>query len=116
MARDLPLTGRGWFAARARRVRSARGHTLVGDWDGDGRDTLAVYRPADATFYFRDDLGNVLPIAFSVEGTDLVPLTGDWNGDGRDSLALYRRDDATLHLRDDLGVVQPPVQFGHAER
>ena len=85
---------------------------LALDWDGDGRDTLAVYRPADDTFYFRDAFGSVLPIAFGVEGTDIVPLTGDWDGDGRDSLALYRRDDATLHLHDDLGTALPPLQFG----
>jgi hypothetical protein len=62
---------------------------LLGDWNGDGVDTLAVRRgntfhvrdrnttgPADATFAYGDP-------------GDAV-LVGDWDGDGRDTLAVRR--------------------------
>ncbi|HEY4605574.1 MAG TPA: hypothetical protein VIH08_14695 [Blastococcus sp.] len=64
-------------------------HVFVGDWDGDGADTLLVRRgnvfhvrnstvsgPADYTFVFGDP-GDVV-------------LVGDWDGNGVDSLAVRR--------------------------
>jgi hypothetical protein len=63
---------------------------LVGDWDGDGRDNLAVRR------------GNCVSMDTNFDGTaDLTQcygngdaedqyLVGDWDGDGRDNLAVRR--------------------------
>ncbi|MBM3696162.1 MAG: murein L,D-transpeptidase [Actinobacteria bacterium] len=59
---------------------------LVGDWDGDGIDTPAVYRPADGS----------LVIRYSWDGPEFLhrlpagarAVAGDWNGDGRDTVAL----------------------------
>ncbi|WP_413451068.1 N-acetylmuramoyl-L-alanine amidase [Georgenia phoenicis] len=62
---------------------------LVGDWDGDGRDTIALRRGNRYEFY--NTLGSGAPDAVVGYGkpTDVV-LVGDWNGDGVDTLAVRR--------------------------
>jgi predicted chitinase/murein DD-endopeptidase MepM/ murein hydrolase activator NlpD len=86
---------------------------LAVDHDGDGRDTIAVFRPSTSSFYVRDGRGRTLPpITFGIVGAGAVPIAGDWNGDGRDSLALYRPADAMFYFRDDLGRVVPAASVG----
>jgi len=84
---------------------------LVGDWDGDGTDTLAVRR------------GNAVHVSNSLRGgpADVVlaygrpgdeVLVGDWDGDGTDTLAVRRG--ATYHIRNSLssGPADVVVTFG----
>ncbi|MGO1509058.1 MAG: choice-of-anchor I family protein [Actinomycetales bacterium] len=62
---------------------------LVGDWDGDGADTLAVRR--GNAFFLSDDLygGNAaVELTYGQAGEDV--LVGDWDGDGVDSFAVRR--------------------------
>ncbi|WNV74827.1 hypothetical protein [Geodermatophilus sp. DSM 44513] len=62
---------------------------LVGDWNGDGVDTLAVRR--GNVFHLRDQNTSGpadRTIAYGDPG-DTV-LVGDWDGDGRDTLAVRR--------------------------
>ncbi|KFI84269.1 hypothetical protein [Bifidobacterium psychraerophilum] len=63
--------------------------TMVGDWDGDGKDTLAVRR--GGTYYFKNSLTGGVADSVLVYGkpTDEV-LVGDWDGDGKDTLAVRR--------------------------
>ncbi|HMG44842.1 MAG TPA: peptidoglycan DD-metalloendopeptidase family protein, partial [Acidimicrobiales bacterium] len=71
---------------------------VAGDWDGDRRDTVALFRRADATFVARDDAGAALPpLRYGTAGD--LPLTGDWDGDGRDTVGAYRPTDSTYHLQ-----------------
>ena len=71
---------------------------VAGDWDGDRRDTVALFRPADATFVVRDETGAARPpVAYGRPGD--LPLVGDWDGDGRDTVGVYRPDDASYHLQ-----------------
>lgn len=62
---------------------------LWGDWDCDGRDSAAVFRPSDATLTFQDapDSGDN---AFELRVADAVPIAGDWNGNGCDTVSGYR--------------------------
>jgi hypothetical protein len=62
---------------------------LLGDWDGDGVTTPAVFR--DGTFYFRNS--NTAGFADSILNLGQPgdrPLVGDWNGDGRDDVGVWR--------------------------
>ncbi|TNC21497.1 hypothetical protein FHE66_00065 [Georgenia sp. 311] len=61
---------------------------LVGDWDGDGVDTVAVRRGSRYEFY--DDHGSTPSsvVVYGRAGDDV--LVGDWNGDGKDTLAVRR--------------------------
>ena len=71
---------------------------VAGDWDGDRRDTVALFRAADASFVVRDESGTARPpVPYGRPGD--LPLVGDWDGDGRDTLGVYRPQDATYHLR-----------------
>ncbi len=67
---------------------------FVGDFDGDGVDTAAVYRPATAEVLFRNAHGVGNPdgrFSFGTRGD--VAVAGDWNGDGVDTVAIYRPED-----------------------
>src|SRR5918995_89558 len=52
------LRTEGGSALPATRYGAPRGGgALAGDWNGDGRDTIGVYRTASNSFYLRDDAG-----------------------------------------------------------
>ncbi|TNC17980.1 M15 family metallopeptidase [Georgenia sp. 311] len=73
---------------------------LVGDWDGDGRDTVLVRR-GDTFHVSNEPRGGPAERVFRYGRAGDVVLVGDWDGDGRDTLAVRRG--AEYHLRDDLG-------------
>ncbi len=68
---------------------------LTGDWNGDGKDDIGVYRESSSRFY-RDTNGNGRWDGSSVDSVSTMgalgdtPITGDWNGDGKDDIGVYR--------------------------
>ena len=62
---------------------------LVGDWDGDGRDTLGVRR--GNSYYLKNTTtSGVADIVMNYgRATDRV-VVGDWDGNGTDTLGVYR--------------------------
>jgi hypothetical protein len=78
---------------------SADDAVVIGDWDGDGLDTITVRR---GNKYY---ISNTLMSGFAEKvvtyglSTDQV-LAGDWDGDGTDSLALRRG--ATIYFDNNL--------------
>ncbi|QDV58092.1 MSCRAMM family protein [Rosistilla oblonga] len=66
---------------------------LVGDWNGDGIDTIAVFRAGrwmldsdgDGRWTTRDET-----VQFGEPGD--LPIVGDWNGDGIDQIGVVRGD------------------------
>ena len=73
---------------------------FVGDWTGDGIDTVALRRPSDGFVYMTDfhRSGNAEVSYFYGDRGDL-PFAGDWDGDGIDSVGLYRPATASSFLR-----------------
>jgi hypothetical protein len=76
---------------------------LVGDWTGNGFDSIGVYRPSTRTFYLRLSNGYRVPLS---KGTVItygnpgdVPLTGDWAGKGFTSIGVYRPGESKFYLR-----------------
>ena len=65
---------------------------MVGDWDGDGRDNLAVRRGSD--LYLDTDFDGLADITHPYgDGDDEDEyLAGDWDGQGRDHPAVRRGD------------------------
>jgi DNA-binding beta-propeller fold protein YncE len=76
---------------------------LVGDWDGDGIDTVGLYRPSTSFFYLWDSLTNLsmgTPHTLALLGNPGdQPLAGDWNGDGIDGIGAYRPSNGLIYLQ-----------------
>ena len=76
---------------------AAGDHPVSGDWNGDGIDTIGVFR--DGTWRLDVD-GNGRwtdadqMLHFGAKGD--IPLVGDFNGDGVDDIAIYR--DGKLYM------------------
>jgi hypothetical protein len=69
---------------------------LRGDYDGDGKEDITVFRPADQLWYILQSETNSLRVANWGLATDkLVPA--DYDGDGRTDLAAFR--DGVWHIR-----------------
>lgn len=70
---------------------------VVGDWDGDGKDEVGIFRPGPTgKFFLRLPNGTSITFNFGTAGD--LPVAGDWNGDGIDTVGIYRPDDGTFLL------------------
>ena len=73
---------------------------FVGDFDGDGIETVGLHRESTGLVYFRNShtQGNAnAQFIFGDPGDRLI--AGDWNDDGKFSPALYRPTDMTMYFR-----------------
>ncbi|WP_193312918.1 AMIN-like domain-containing (lipo)protein [Georgenia subflava] len=86
----------------------------VGDWNGDGVDSLAVRRQSQ--YFLRNALAGGDADAAVVYGraSDVV-LVGDWDGDGDDTLAVRRGN--VYHIKNSLsgGPADRLVPYGRAD-
>jgi hypothetical protein len=73
---------------------------FVGDFDGDGIETVGLHRESTGLVYFRNShtQGNAdSQFIFGDPGDRLI--AGDWNDDGKFSPALYRPSNMTMYFR-----------------
>jgi hypothetical protein len=73
---------------------------FVGDFDGDGIETVGLHRESTGLVYFRNShtQGNAdAQFVFGDPGDRLI--AGDWNDDGKFSPALYRPSNMTMYFR-----------------
>jgi putative pyrroloquinoline-quinone binding quinoprotein len=73
-------------------------YPVAGDWNGDGIDSIGVYR--NGSFYLRNSntLGYAdLQFPFGTPGDQ--PVVGDWNGDGVDTIGVFHSSSFTFYLR-----------------
>jgi hypothetical protein len=83
---------------------------LAGDWNGDGIDTVGVYRAG--SFYLRNSNSDGfadLVFAFGVPGDQ--PVVGDWDGDGLDTIGVYRSSLGHFFLRNSNSSGPADLQF-----
>jgi hypothetical protein len=61
---------------------------LMGDWDGNGTLTPAVFR--NGTWFVRNSLTSTTQVSFTFGQAGDLPVAGDWDGDGRDTVGVFR--------------------------
>jgi hypothetical protein len=87
---------------------------LVGDWDGDGDDTLGLYDPTYSVFYLSNELvgGSTPPIFYGA--STWTPIVGDWDGDGDDTIGVYVPSSSLFFLKNsnETGTSDLGFQYG----
>jgi hypothetical protein len=85
---------------------------IVGDWNGDGVDTVGLYRPDSTTFYLfnRNAPDMEVETQFTLSGG--VPIAGRWTGSGGAGVGFFA--DGVFSLKDTLesGAFDRTVNFG----
>lgn len=102
----------GGPAELAFRLGLSTDDVLVGDWDGDGKDTLAVRR--GNTYLVYDRSPGVRARVVRYGRADDVVLAGDWNNDGKDTLAVRRGRE--YHVKNSMtsGNADRVIRYGRA--
>lgn len=75
-----------------------------GDWDGDGIETLGLYRRSDGYVYLRNsNTQGVADVAFYFGNPGDLPVAGDFDGDGLDTVSIYRPSEQRFYIINELG-------------
>jgi hypothetical protein len=61
----------------------------VGDWDGDGKDTIGVFR-AGIWFLRNTNTTGMADQTFAYGLATDQPVAGDWDGDGLATIGVFR--------------------------
>jgi hypothetical protein len=72
---------------------------ISGDYDGDGKTDIDLYRPSTGNWYIKQSGANYTTALIQSFGaaTD-VPVSGDYDGDGKADFALYRPSTGTWYV------------------
>lgn len=86
---------------------------LTCDWNGDGVDTVGIFR--DGTFHLNNaNAAGAADIAFNYGKPSDTPLCGDWDGDGIDTVGVWRN--GTFYLNNSHGGGAADVSFQYGRR
>ena len=90
---------------------------VVGDWDGDGIDTVGTFDSATATVSLRNtNTAGEADVSYRVGEPGDVPLAGDFDGDGVDSISVFRPSDGFVYIYNASGseVGEPAATYAPA--
>ena len=83
---------------------------LACDWDGDGDDTVGLFRRGQFILFDSNSPTAPITAAFYYGNPTDQPLCGDWNGDGKDTVAVWRGGQFFPRNANSAGA--PSVYFG----
>jgi hypothetical protein len=78
---------------------------IAGDFNGDGCDTVSIYRPSNQTFYIINKLGTsdaglgAAEYSYVFGNPGGQPFAGDFNGNGQDTPGLHRATTGLVYYR-----------------
>lgn len=76
---------------------------VAGDWDGNGDDSIGVYRGGDqGLFLLSNTLSSTVDASFIFGGPGDLPTAGDWVGAGKDGVGLLLTQFNTMILAADV--------------
>ena len=90
---------------------------FVGDFDGDGIDTIGLHRRSTGEVFLRNEhAGGPADVVMVFGDPADRYVAGDWDGDGVDSPGVFRPSDGTFYLRNTnaAGLAHIEVYFGQA--
>jgi hypothetical protein len=77
---------------------------FAGDWNGDGVDTLGLYRRSSGFVYLRNtNTQGVADITYFFGIAGDIPIAGDFDGDGFDTVSIYRPSEQRFYIINSLG-------------
>ncbi len=73
---------------------------FVGDFDGDGVDTIGLHRETTGLVYFRNSNSQgVADFSFVYGNPGDILIAGDWDGDGIDTVGVFRPSNGMIYFR-----------------
>ena len=93
----------------------------MGDFNGDGCDTVSVFRPSEQRMYIVNALAQdqeglgAADYFFDYGNSGDTPFVGDFDGDGVDEIGLYRTSNAYIYLKYELEGGAADIQFHFGE-
>jgi hypothetical protein len=91
---------------------------LVGDWDGDGGDTIGFFDPAASVWYLRNSLSTGYAdwtFGYGAPGAGWIPVVGDWDGNGTDTVGFFDPATCLWYLRNSLSTGFADLTFGYGD-